>query len=48
MRTLARSDVRYLEIEGGAPEVVLSIGWRARDPNPVVGNFVQLAKEWPG
>lgn len=48
MRSLARSDVRYLEIEGAAPEVVLSIGWRARDPNPIVGNFVQLATASPG
>jgi DNA-binding transcriptional LysR family regulator len=45
MRTLARSDVRYLDIEGVESEVVLSIGWRARDPNPIVTNFVQFATQ---
>jgi DNA-binding transcriptional LysR family regulator len=45
MSTLARSDVRYLEIEGGAPEVVLSIASRINDPNPLVANFIRLATE---
>jgi DNA-binding transcriptional LysR family regulator len=44
MRTLARSDVRYLEIAGETSAVVLSVGWRLRDPNPIVQNFVQLAR----
>lgn len=43
MRSLARSDVHYFDIAGDVPNVVLSMAWRLRDPNPVLGNFVQIA-----
>ncbi|HET9659791.1 MAG TPA: LysR substrate-binding domain-containing protein [Thermomicrobiales bacterium] len=43
MRMLARPDVRFLDIAGGAPHVELRVAWRASDPNPLTHDFVRLA-----
>jgi DNA-binding transcriptional LysR family regulator len=43
MRLLARPDIRFLDIAGGAPEIELRVAWRLGDPSPLTHDFVRLA-----
>lgn len=43
LRNLARTGVRYLALEGPAPEVETGLVWRRDDPLPVVRRFVEMA-----
>ena len=42
LRHLARSGVRYLELEGDAPQLETGIVWRRDDRTPTLGNFLRM------
>lgn len=42
LRHLARSGVRYLELEGEVPQLETGIIWRRDDRTPTLGNFLKL------
>jgi len=44
LRHLARSGVRYLKLEGDAPELETGIIWRRDDTTPTLRNFLQMAE----
>jgi DNA-binding transcriptional LysR family regulator len=44
LRHLARSGVRYLELEGEAPQLETGIVWRRDDGTPTLGNFLRMVE----
>lgn len=42
LRHLARSGVRYLTLEGDAPELETGVIWRRDDRTPTLGNFLRM------
>lgn len=42
LRHLARSGVRYLTLEGDAPELETGVIWRCDDRTPTLGNFLRM------
>jgi DNA-binding transcriptional LysR family regulator len=44
LRHLARSGVRYLELEGEAPQLETGIVWRRDDKAPTLGNFLGMVE----
>ena len=42
LRHLARSGVRYLELEGEVPQLESGVIWRRDDRTPTLGNFLKL------
>ncbi|MCW5770516.1 MAG: LysR family transcriptional regulator [Rhodospirillaceae bacterium] len=47
LRAMARSGVRYLELEGDAPLLETGIVWRRDDPTPTLGNLLAMIAEMP-
>jgi DNA-binding transcriptional LysR family regulator len=47
LRAMARSGVRYLELEGDAPLLETGIVWRRNDPTPTLGNLLRMVAEMP-
>jgi DNA-binding transcriptional LysR family regulator len=44
LRHLARSGVRYLTLEGAAPQLETGIIWRRDDRTPTLGNFLRMVE----